>query len=61
MRETLQTVLMFETIHIGNKTEGLKRVTKTGHLFTMVNLEVNKGPAWVGQHNNLMKVFFLPC
>lgn len=45
VRETLQTVLMFETVHVGNKMEGLKRVTKTRHLFTMVTLEVNKGSA----------------
>lgn len=44
-RETLQTVLMFETVHAGNKIEGLNRVTKTRFLFTMVTLEVNKGSA----------------
>ena len=55
-REALRTVLMFETAHVNNKMEDLKRVTKKGHFFTMVTLKVNEGPARVGQHSSLLKV-----
>jgi len=47
---------MFETAHVNNKMEDLKRVTKKGHFFTMVTLKVNEGPARVGQHSSLLKV-----